>query len=244
MPAATTSASVAIGAGRLVPVGLGSPLQQGLQGRDGVGLNRRVSSPLDGKAERTVERREIVLPEPPGLPLTETHPGHSDSTFHLVIERYRISPKVQPAGQRLQPFPGRRIHQLTRIEGDPGTEKPVPAVYTLNLLPDPAADLLRGDGLQGSPGAPPELVQIRETTPETVLIGMHRFAIDQGLGQRRPGRRLEFGRNTAVDRLDFGLEIEPEVAAPALDHEPLVFAGSARAQPSGGPSAAYRRTRS
>ena len=51
-----------------------------------------------------------------------------------------------------------------------------------------------------------------------MLIGMNGLAVDQCLGQHVSGGRLELGWDSTLDRLDFGFEIEPEVAAPALNY--------------------------
>jgi hypothetical protein len=114
--AAPASASIAVGAGSFILVALGRALQQRLQRRDSVRLNRRVGATLNGKAQGTVERRELVRPQPLGLPLPEPHPGHANPTFHFIVERHRITPEMQPARQRLQPFSGLVVYQLPGIE--------------------------------------------------------------------------------------------------------------------------------
>jgi hypothetical protein len=72
--------------------------EQCLQLGQGLGQDRRVASPLDREAERSVQGRQLVGPKALGLPLAQSHPRDPFSPGHLVIDGHRVSPDPGHAG--------------------------------------------------------------------------------------------------------------------------------------------------
>jgi len=178
MLATPPSGPVAVGSGGLIPVGFGWPLEKRLQGWNSVGLNRGVRATLDRESEGTIDRRQLIRPQSLGLPFPEAYPGNAYPSFHFVVERHGVAPEMQPARQRLQLLPGLVVHQIPWVERDPAAKKVFPARHIFQLLPYSEPDLLGRYGAQHAPGAAPELIQLRQAAPQTLLIGMNRFALD------------------------------------------------------------------
>jgi hypothetical protein len=55
-------------------------------------------APLHGKAKRSVEGRQIILPQAPRLPFPEPDSGDTLRPVYLIFHRDRVAAKVQPAG--------------------------------------------------------------------------------------------------------------------------------------------------
>ena len=95
------------------------------------------------EAQRPVERGQLVLAKTPRLPFPEAHPGYADSIIDFVVERYGVTPDVQPRGKRLQAFSRLVIDELPGFEADSGGEKCLPARKPFELTPNSESYLLR-----------------------------------------------------------------------------------------------------
>ena len=123
---------------------LGGPAKQGLQGRNGVGQERGVSSALNRELQRAIEPGEVVYAEAFGLPLPQAYPDHPITVLNLVVERRGVTLDVEPIRQRLQLLPGSIIDQLRGIQPDPGSLELVPAPHPFELAPYSCEQSLRG----------------------------------------------------------------------------------------------------
>src|SRR5918995_1019231 len=180
-------------------------------------------SALNGKPERAIQRRQFVGAEPLRLPLAQANSSYALPILHLIVQWNRVSPEMNAAGQRLQPRPCVSIDELRGLESDSGSQEIVPAVYPLELLPISLPQRLRRDVLQGPAGSAPELVQLCQGTPQTVLIRVACLTLPQCLSQGITGRVLELRRDLIFDIFDFGFQLKAEVGAAPLDHQTLVL---------------------
>jgi hypothetical protein len=73
-------------------------------------------TPLDGEPKRPVQRRQVVLAKTPRLAFAKTHPGHTNTALDFIVQGNRVTPKMQPAGKRLQPFSRFMVDELARVE--------------------------------------------------------------------------------------------------------------------------------
>ena len=53
-----------------------------------------MASALHREPEGTVERWQLVLPEPTSLALAQAHPRYAYPAFHLIIEGHRVATQV------------------------------------------------------------------------------------------------------------------------------------------------------
>jgi hypothetical protein len=158
---------------------LAGPLpNQRLQSRQCFRPKRRMSAPLDGKLEGTIESRDLIHAQALGLTLTEPHPRNRLPVLDFIIEGYGITSDVKTAWQRFQPLTSRGIEQLVRVKVDPGALEISPAPYRFQLLSDTVAKLIGGELQHGTSRSAPQLVQFHQSSAESVLIGMGRFVVD------------------------------------------------------------------
>ena len=68
-----------------------------MQGRYGVGSQRLMMSPLNGKPERAIQRRQFIRSQPLRLPLAQANAGNAFPILHLVVQRNRVSLEVNAA---------------------------------------------------------------------------------------------------------------------------------------------------
>ena len=73
--------------------------KHGLQRRQGVGVHRRVPSPLNSKPDRSIQPRDLVLPQPLCLALAQPDPHHGLSSLNLIVQRDGVTANVQTAGE-------------------------------------------------------------------------------------------------------------------------------------------------
>src|SRR3954452_14826937 len=157
-------------------------------------------------------------------------------SLDLVVQGNGVTPHVEPAGQAIELAPRLRIHQRGGIEDNPRAQEIFPSCYRVQLLADSDPDLFRGNRPEGTPRSAPELVELFDDPANPMLIRVGSLAPDERLGEHVPCSRLQLARDLAFDRLELGVQVESEVTAPALDQEPLMFAGTfqhdlRRAQP-------------
>lgn len=183
-----------------------------------------MAAALHCEPERTVERRQLVLTKTPRLSFTQTYPSHADPTLHFVVERHRVTPKVEARGKRLQLFPRLVVDELARIETQPRLEKTLPAGYSVELPPNSGSDLLRRETWQRTPRPAPQLIYLLQSSAEPVLFRVHGFALDQSIRQYVPRCLLELLRDLGGDWLCLGFQVEAEVAALAFGQKSLVLA--------------------
>ena len=79
-------------------VGFATPPQHRLQLWNGVGKDRRMVPPLNRKAERSIEWRQVALTKTLSLTLPKTNTGDTQRVVHLIVEWDGVAPDVQPVG--------------------------------------------------------------------------------------------------------------------------------------------------
>jgi hypothetical protein len=109
---------------------LAGPLpNQRLQSRQCFRPKRRMSAPLDGKLEGTIESRDLIHAQALGLTLTEPHPRNRLPVLDFIIEGDGITSNVKTAWQGFQPLASRGIKQPVRVKDDSGILEISPTSY-------------------------------------------------------------------------------------------------------------------
>jgi hypothetical protein len=114
-----------------------------LERRDGIRLNWWIISALHCKSEWPVERRQVILAQPPCLAFAQAHPRNCDSMLDLVVQRHGVAAKVEATGKRFQAFARGVINEPSHVEIDSRLDKVLPAFHAFKLPANVAPNLLK-----------------------------------------------------------------------------------------------------
>ena len=87
-----------------------------------------------GESNRAVQLGNIPFQQLVRLPLPEPQPDHRHSVINGIVQRHGITPDSNHRGQLKERLPHVLMHQINRIQQEPGLEKILPTGHLLQLV--------------------------------------------------------------------------------------------------------------